>query len=69
MARSLGHHPDRMTNRPGDPMDWDTHQAVHQAESDALSDLGINGKAFDLPLGNTANPANVPPRRPYGNDH
>lgn len=64
----LGHHPDRMTNRPGDKMDWDTHQAIHQSERDALAELGIRRDAFDRAFGNQINPGNLPPRRPYGND-
>ena len=66
--KSLGHHPDRITDRPGDPMDWHTHQEIHQAERDALGDLGIRRDAFDRAFGNTVNPDNLPNRRPYGFD-
>ncbi|MBT6573428.1 hypothetical protein HOM83_00135 [Candidatus Falkowbacteria bacterium] len=65
---SQGHHPDRMTNVPGDVMDWDTHQAVHEGEREALGDLGIRQDAFNTGFGNEINPDNLPPRRTYGND-
>lgn len=66
--KSLGHHPDRLTDRAGDPMDWQTHQAVHQAERDALGNLGIRRDAFDRAFGNTINADNLPARRPYGHN-
>ena len=68
MKKSLGHHPDRCTDVPGDPMDWDVHQLVHQVERDTLGELGIIKDAFDRPFGNIANPNNLPPRRSYGYD-
>ena len=65
---SLGHHPDRMTNVSGDPMDWDTHQVVHQGEREVLESMGLNQQAFNTGFGNEFNPDNLPPRRVYGND-
>ncbi len=67
MPKSLGHHPDRIHDRPGDPMDWTTHQVVHQGERDALGNLGIRKDAFDRPFGNDFNPDNLPIRRSYNN--
>lgn len=63
---SEGHHPDRITSRPGDEMDWFTHQEVHRSEKDALYDLGIRQDAFDKGFGNVMNHNNLPERRPYG---
>lgn len=63
---SLGHHPDRIHDRPGDPMDWQTHQAVHWGERQALENLGIRKDAFDRAWGNK-NAENLPARRSYGN--
>jgi len=65
---SDGHHPDRMTNRPGDRMDWPTHQEIHRGEAEALRELGIRGDAFNRAWGNSQNEGNLPPRRPYNND-
>lgn len=65
---SLGHHPDRCTDRPGVPVDWDTHQEIHRGERDVLGELGIRKDAFDRGFGNTVNPDNLPPRRPYGHN-
>jgi len=67
MLPSLGHHPDRIHSRPGDPMDWQTHQAVHQGERDALGNMGIRQDAFNRAFGNEFNPGNLPERRQYGN--
>jgi hypothetical protein len=68
MSKSLGHHPDRMTDVPGDKMDWATHQAIHEAERQVLREQGIRQDAFDRALGNVENQSNLPPRRPYGSD-
>ncbi len=64
----LGHHADRLTDVPGTPMDWFTHQAVHAGEREALNDLGIRQDAFDRGFGNVVNSDNLPTRRPYGFD-
>lgn len=63
-----GHHPDRLTDVPGEKIDWPTHQEIHRGERDALENLGIRQDAFNRAWGNEINPDNLPPRRPYGND-
>lgn len=63
---SLGHHPDRIHDRPGDSVDWITHQEIHRGEREALGQLGIRKDAFDRAFGN-AKADNLPARRQYDN--
>ena len=64
---SLGHHPNRIHDVPGDPMPWPVHQEIHRGEREALHDLGLPQNSFNIAPGNIMNEDNLPLRRQYNN--